>query len=258
MFLIIATVVLNYTVAQTQSQEAVGRNHWTGNCIALCSGAEEYFIDAGRAVNRFEGPYQVWKSDGSGEQVNCDCDGYYAVKNKSKHKELIENTFVLEDFDIGLAIDSLMEPVRSFYQIDIDGGGTIDFLEARDFFSNGDPAFDEKHFSRYFSWISGKDGLQEFDEAVIFSAIQGAQMVMHYSMANGNSVIASINNALEVSINILEVFNLGDEEFRRETMPAITGIMLEAFVEVDERDDNQVLETFNLVIEENLLMLIRD
>ena len=258
--LTLLTLFSSNILADFGGDVAVGRNHWVGNCNALCSGSEEYFVNTDRDadVNSVKGPYYVWEFDDTGKRINCDCDGFYSEKNEIQLFNSFNKSPGFKQLDVGLALESLINPVHLFYEIDTSGDGRINYTEALVYFSKDDPQFDEQHFKAYFSWISNQDRIQEFDEAVVYAAIQSAQMVMHYSRANGLSINGAVRNGLEMGGRILALFDLGSESFRNEMYLSITSDIDEGLVGIDGVDDKRVLDTFGMLIEENMVVLLQD
>lgn len=46
-------------------------NHWDGNCAAMMSGQDEYWLDSDGDGSPEDGPYAVWYEDADGNPVNC-------------------------------------------------------------------------------------------------------------------------------------------------------------------------------------------
>ena len=57
-----------------QGGPPVGKNHFDGNCLALCGGHDRYMVEGS------DDEFGVWTQDADGNDVNCDCDGMTAVK----------------------------------------------------------------------------------------------------------------------------------------------------------------------------------
>ena len=53
-----------------QGGPPVGKNHFDGNCLALCGGHDRYMVEGS------DDEFGVWTQDADGNDVNCDCDGY--------------------------------------------------------------------------------------------------------------------------------------------------------------------------------------
>ena len=256
--LILMTLFSSNIVADSGEDVAVGRNHWAGNCMALCSESEEYFINKNRntQINSMEGPYQVWKFDSRDERVNCDCDGFYNQTNKTP----VNNSYDwLTGIDISLALENLLKPVHLFYEIDTDGDRMVSYSEALTYYSKNDSLFEDEHFSIYFNWISYGDSVQEFDEAIVYAAIQSAQLVLHYSLANGLMATVSLRNSIGIAKDIITLFDLGSDVFRDELFRSLELDILRVFVEKDVQENKNVLsQIFEGMIEGNLVILLQN
>ena len=56
----------------------MGKDHWEGNCMALCSGHDRYMVEGD------DTEFGIWTKDGDGNDVNCGCgDGY---EDKGQHE----------------------------------------------------------------------------------------------------------------------------------------------------------------------------
>ena len=53
-----------------QGGPPVGKNHFDGNCIALCGGHDRYMVEGS------DDEFGVWTQDADGNDVNCDCEAY--------------------------------------------------------------------------------------------------------------------------------------------------------------------------------------
>ena len=256
--LTVLTLFSSNIFADFGAEVVVGRNHWSGNCMALCSESKEYFVDKNgdTGIISMEGPYQVWKFDSSGERVNCDCDGFYNQTNKTP---LINPHDKLIGLDISLALENLMKPVSLFYEIDTDGDRKVSYPEAVTYYSKNDPQFKDEHFSAYFNWISYGDSVQEFDEAIVYAAIQSAQLVLHYSLTNGLLATVSLRNSIGIANDIITLFDLGSDVFRDELFRSLELDILRVYVEKDVQENKNVLsKMFEGLIEENLVVLLQN
>ena len=114
--LTLLTLISSNILADFGGDVAVGRNHWVGNCNALCSGSEEYFVNTDRdaEVNSVKGPYHVREFDDTGKRINCDCDGFYSEKNQIPIFNSFNKSPGFKQLDVGLALESLINPVHSF------------------------------------------------------------------------------------------------------------------------------------------------
>lgn len=258
MLLIIVFVLISVKEGSGKENIAVGQNHWMGNCIALCSGFKEYFIykRAENASNSVYGPFQIWEYQRSGQAVNCDCQKYRYKAAEIHGKHLNENVFLDKEFDLYVAVESLMEPVRLFNRIDINQDNLIDYQEAVSFYSKGDSNFNSKHFGQYFTWISGGDLLQTFSESVVFSAIQCAQLVMSYSIMNKETVAVSIENSLKIAYEVLDRFKLLNEESLINFSETVLEIVNDPNTN-GEIEPRKRLDQVNKKLESNLLSLIK-
>ena len=107
-------------------------NHWDGNCGAMMSGQDEYWLDSDGDGTPEDGPYAVWYEDADGNPVNCgpmegDHDGMEG------------------DHD---GMDHMGPP--PFEDVDANGDGLIDREEARAVYGccdedgNENPNFDQE------------------------------------------------------------------------------------------------------------------
>jgi len=256
--LTLVTLFSSNILADFEGDIAVGRNHWVGNCISLCSESEEYFIDktGDNKMNLMDGPYKVWQFDSGGERVNCDCEGSYNKINKTSLKNSYDE---LVGLDISLALDNLIKPVRSFYEIDTDSDRQVSYQEALAYYSKNDPQFKDEDFRAYFNWISYGDGVQEFEEAVVYAAVQSAQLVFHYSMVNNLGATISLRNSMEIASHIVTLFDLGSDVSRDALFRSVEHDVYEAFPEKDVQENKNILpQMFERLIEENLVVLLQN
>ena len=105
---------------------------------------------------QFMAPFKYGNIREVDEQVNCDCQKYRYKTAEIHGKHLNENVFLDKEFDLYVAVESLLEPVRLFNRIDINQDNLIDYQEAVSFYSKGDSNFNSKHFGQYFMDFGGR------------------------------------------------------------------------------------------------------